>query len=103
MVRSWTKSADTTLRTGRASRHPIKWRLKMLKRLGLPVVALAGLLTLFTPLTASARPHVRFGFSVGVPAYTYPYTYADPYYDAPYVDPYAPGYYDYAPYSYVAP
>ncbi len=67
----------------------------MLKKLGLPVVALAGILTLFTPSAASAK--VRWGFGVGVapPVYTYP---VNPY-AAPY-DPYYAPYSNYGPYTY---
>jgi hypothetical protein len=62
----------------------------MLKKLALPVVALAVMLILSS---APAKAAVQFGITVGPsPVYTYP---AYPYYYDPYVDPYA--------YSYVAP
>src|SRR5689334_7016181 len=71
----------------------------MLKKLALPVVALAAMLTM---ASAPAKAAVHFGISVGAPVYTYPAPvypapYAAPYVD-PYVDPYAvaPDYY-YAP------
>ena len=68
----------------------------MLKKLGVPVIALAAMLTLFTPHAANAKGHWRFGVSVGAPVYGYPY-YSYPYY-APY-DPYYYGpYYGYTPY-----
>jgi hypothetical protein len=54
----------------------------MLKKLGIPMVALAGLLTFATPKPADAR--VRFGVTVGVPP---PYAYCSPY--SPYCGPYA--------------
>jgi hypothetical protein len=65
--------------------------VEMLKKLALPVVALAMILIL---TSAPAKAAVRFGVTIGPPVYTYP---AYPYYSAPYVDPYyAPNYY-YAP------
>src|SRR5689334_14098527 len=62
----------------------------MLKRLGIPLIALAAMLT---PLAARpAKAGVQFGVSVGVPGYVYP---TAPYAYDPYVDPYA-----YDPYAY---
>ena len=66
--------------------------MKLLKRLGIPTMALAGMLALFSPSPANAR--VRFGIGVGVAPY-YGYGYA------PYCDPYY-GCYPYG-YTYVAP
>ena len=59
----------------------------LLRKLGIPAVALAGMLALFTPSQADAR--VRFGIGIGVgpyayPAYTYSYPYYGPYYGYPY-------------------
>ena len=69
----------------------------MLKKIGLPIIALAGVMAFGAPRAAQARVH--FGVAIGGPVYTapvapYPYPYA--YGPAPYVDPY------YAP-TYVAP
>jgi hypothetical protein len=56
----------------------------MLKKLGIPTLALVAMLTLISPPTANAR--VRFGVTVGSPyyytyqAYPYPYVYSYPYY-----------------------
>jgi hypothetical protein len=69
----------------------------MLKKIGLPIIALLALLVFITP--APAHAGVRFGVAVG-PAYpygyaypyTYPYAYANPYY-----------YNGYPAYPYVAP
>jgi len=71
----------------------------MLKKLGIPVFALAAAMTLFTPSAAQAG--VRFGFGMAVPAYAYRYTYRHviPYY-APY---YGYGPYAYSPYAYGYP
>ena len=52
----------------------------MLKKLGLPVLALAAMLALANPSKADAK--VRFGVYVGTPGY-YSYTYPNTYY-APY-------------------
>jgi len=49
---------------------------KTLKAIGIPAIALAGLLTLVRPPQASAA--VRFGVTVGGPVYAYP-TYPYPY------------------------
>jgi hypothetical protein len=75
----------------------------MLKKLGLPVLALAALMAFAAPQKADAR--VRFGISIGGPVYTAPvpvapygYGYSYPEYQ---VDPYAYGYV--APAPYVAP
>jgi hypothetical protein len=57
--------------------------MKLLRKLGVPAIALAGMMALFSPSSANAR--VRFGVSVGVPpVYTYPYPYYSPYYAYPY-------------------
>lgn len=72
----------------------------MLKRIGLPIFALAALLLFAAPHKANAEVH--FGVYVGgPPAYAYP---ADPYYGNSY-DPYYQGYngYPYPAYSYPAP
>jgi hypothetical protein len=67
--------------------------MKLLRKLGIPALALAGMLVIFSPSSANAK--VRFGVQVGVPAYpvySYPYPYYDPYYAYPYgyaVGPYA--------------
>ncbi len=69
----------------------------MLKKIGLPMLALAGLMAFVAPHPADAR--VRFGVAIGGPVYPAPYPYApayvNPYYaPAPayvaptYVDPY---------------
>jgi hypothetical protein len=61
--------------------------MKMLRKLGIPAVALAGMLALFTPSHADAK--VRFGVQIGGPVYPYPY--------------YGPAYpygYGYGPYVY---
>jgi hypothetical protein len=55
----------------------------MLKKLGIPTLALVAMLTLIGPPTANAR--VRFGVTVGSPYYytyqaPYPYVYSYPYY-----------------------
>jgi len=52
----------------------------MLKKLGIPTLALVAMLTLISPPTANAR--VRVGVTVGSPYYyTYnPYVYSYPYY-----------------------
>jgi hypothetical protein len=56
----------------------------MLKKLGIPTLALVAMLTLFSPPTANAR--VRVGVTVGspyyyaYPAYPAPYVYSYPYY-----------------------
>ena len=71
----------------------------MLKKLGIPTLALVAMLTLISPPSANAR--VRFGVTVGSPYY---YTYSAPY---PYVySPYAysyPYYYSYPRPVYVYP
>jgi hypothetical protein len=73
----------------------------MLKKLGLPVLALGTMLALFTPRPAQAKVHV--GVYFGTPAYTYPVP-ADPYgYVNPYTYSYPYGYgYAYGP-TYVTP
>lgn len=49
----------------------------LLRKLGIPAVALAGMLALFTPSSADAKVH--FGIGIGVsPYWSYPYQY--PYY-----------------------
>jgi hypothetical protein len=68
----------------------------MLKKLGIPILAVAAIL-LITPPHANAA--VRFGVYVGAPVYSYPaYTYYTPYY---YSYP-AYSYYSYPAYSYYA-
>lgn len=64
----------------------------MLKKLGIPALALVAMLTLISPPKANAR--VRFGVTVGSPYY---YTYPAPY---PYVYSYPYSYYGY-PHAYV--
>jgi len=66
--------------------------MKLLRKLGIPAVALAGMLMFFSPSSANAR--VRFGVQIGVPAYPV-YTYPSPYYEPYYVYPYG--------YTYVGP
>ena len=72
----------------------------MIKKIGLPLVALTAVLAFATPKQADAR--VRFGVAIGGPVYTAPVPYAypyNPYYAAPY-----PGYPGYiAPAPYVGP
>jgi hypothetical protein len=60
--------------------------MKLLRKLGIPAVALVGLLAFFSPSSADARVRVGVGIGVG-PAYTYPYPY---YY--PHAYPYGYGY-----------
>jgi hypothetical protein len=61
--------------------------MKMLKKIGLPMMALFGLLAL-APLN-QAKAAVRFGVFVGAPAYTYPVYPPYPVVPAPaYVYPY---------------
>jgi hypothetical protein len=67
----------------------------MLKKLGIPTLALVAMLTLFSPAAANAR--VRIGVTVGSPYY---YTY--PAYSSPYVYSY-PYYYSYPRPVYVYP
>jgi len=76
----------------------------MLKKLGLPMIALAGLLTFAAPQKADAKIH--FGIGIGGPVYTapvppaYPYNYNYYPYDYGYAYPYvAPAY----PYAYDYP
>ena len=57
--------------------------MKKLKLLGVPALALAGLLTLFTPSPANAKVRWDVGVAVGSPYYApypYGYTYVGPYY-----------------------
>lgn len=68
----------------------------MLKKIGIPLMALAGMLAFVTPPKVDAK--IRFGVALGgpiyttpVPAYSYGYTY-------PY--PHGPGYYAGAVYPY---
>src|ERR1700743_2793142 len=72
----------------------------MIKKIGLPLIALTAVLAFATPKQADAR--VRFGVAIGGPVYTAPVPYAypyNPYYAAPY-----PGYPGYiAPTPYVGP
>jgi hypothetical protein len=76
----------------------------MLKKLGLPVMALAALLTFATPKPAAAKVH--FGVVVGAPPVYTPYCSAyDPYcspYAYTYTSPYSPYAYPYS-YGYPAP
>jgi hypothetical protein len=53
----------------------------LLRKLGVPAVALAGMLALFTPSHADAR--VRFGVGIGVAPYPV-YPYYGPHYGYPY-------------------
>jgi hypothetical protein len=76
----------------------------MIKKIGLPLIALTAVLAFATPKQADAR--VRFGVGVGIggPAYVAPY----PSYASPYCGPYAPCYGPYPGYAapgpvYVAP
>lgn len=68
---------------------------QLLKKLGIPALALGGMLALTAPTPADAAVH--FGIGVGVapvyPSYVYPYTspYYNPYYE-PYAYPYTYGY-----------
>jgi len=71
----------------------------MIKKIGLPLIALTAVLAFGTPKQADAR--VRFGVAIGGPVYTAPVPYAYPnygypYYNSAYVAPVAP-------YGYVAP
>jgi len=68
----------------------------MLKKIGIPLLTLAAMVVLVP--TPKANAEVRFGISVGRPAYSYP---VDPY---AYSSPYPNGYYSYPAYpSYQAP
>jgi hypothetical protein len=74
---------------------------KMLKKIGLPMAALAGLLAFGAPRAAQARVH--FDVALGAPVYAAPvapYPFAYPYAaPGPYGDPYfAPAYVAPAPY-----
>ena len=76
---------------------------QFLKKIGVPILALAAVLALMSPRPADAA--VRFGVYLGGPVYptypyAYPYSYYDPYY-RPYVYPYSYGY-SY-PYGYAYP
>jgi hypothetical protein len=75
----------------------------MLKKIGLPLIALAGIMAFGAPRAAQARVH--FGVAIGGPVYTapvVPYPYGYGYAPAPYIDSYyAPTYV--APVPYVAP
>jgi len=66
--------------------------MKVLRKLGIPAMVMAGMLTLFSSTPAEAR--VRFGVGIGGPAYPV-YTYPDPYYNPYYAYPYG--------YTYVGP
>jgi hypothetical protein len=59
----------------------------MIKKIGLPLIALAAVLAFATPKQADAR--VRFGVAIGGPVYTAPVPYAYPNYGYPYYSPYA--------------
>ena len=76
----------------------------MLKKIGLSAIALAAVLFLAAPHQASAA--VRFGVSIGAPAYTYPVN-PGPYAYGYSTDPYAYPNYDYpypaVPYAYPTP
>ena len=69
----------------------------MLKKLGIPTLALVAMLTLISPPSANAR--VRFGVTIGSPYY---YTYQAPYPYVPYAYSY-PYYYSYPRPVYVYP
>lgn len=76
----------------------------MLKKIGLPILALAAVMAFAAPQKADAR--VRFGISVGAPVYVAPAPAPAPYYDPYYAgDPnyYAPPAVDPYAYGYVAP
>jgi hypothetical protein len=74
----------------------------MLKKIGLPFLALAAMLMVIPPQTANAA--VRFGVVIGGgPVYPYP-AYPGPYaYPYAYPDPYYNAYPPYSVYSYPAP
>jgi hypothetical protein len=68
----------------------------MIKKIGLPLIALTAMLAFATPKQADAR--VRFGVSIGAPVYAGPAPYVpygypayNPYYAAPYPAYVAPG------------
>jgi len=63
----------------------------MLKKIGIPLVALAAMVTLVPAPKASAA--VRFGITIGQPAYSHP---VDPY---AYSSPYTNDYYGYPAYQ----
>lgn len=71
----------------------------MLKKLGLPMMALAGLMVFAAPQKADAR--VRFGVAIGGPVYTAPVPVAP--YAYGYSYPEYPNYYTAPDYGYVAP
>lgn len=58
----------------------------LFRKLGVPAVALAGLMALFTPSPANAKVHFRIGVGVepAYPVYPYAYPYYGPYYSYPY-------------------
>lgn len=73
----------------------------MLKKLGIPIFALAAMLFAFAPSPAKAGVH--FGISVGPPVYTAPYPYSYntyPTYPYGYYGNAYPYGYSYAPYYY---
>jgi hypothetical protein len=67
---------------------------RTLKKLGLPIVALAGMMMFVGAPKADAA--VRFGVYLGGPVYPYAYPY--PYYGYRYAYPYGYGYYHRYPY-----
>lgn len=76
---------------------------QFLKKIGIPLIALAAMLAFVNPRPADAA--VRFGVYLGGPVYpaypyAYPYSYYDPYYQ-PYAYPYSYGYA--YPYGYASP
>ena len=69
----------------------------MLKKIGIPALALGAMMMLITPPRANAA--VRFGVFIGGPVYGYPAYPVYPYVGSAYVYPYRYGYsYRYRPY-----
>jgi hypothetical protein len=82
----------------------------MLKRLGIPLVALLALLMIVSPTPANAKVRFGVGIYTGPPVYSYPaypyaypYPYSDYYYDYGYGYPVYPRAYGYYPRRYYAP
>ncbi len=72
----------------------------MLKRLGIPMLAVVGVMLFIAAPQAGARVHFGVGVVIGPPVYTYP----PPPYVYPFPNPYPPYAYGYGyPYVYGAP
>src|SRR5579883_631628 len=84
----------TFYRRVRSLLHRNKRRWRMLKKIGLATLFLAGAIGFATPKPAQARPHVYVGVTPYVEPYYYGFGYPDPYLYGPYYTPY------YSPYVY---